>query len=255
MGLAVFPIAGKVPITAHGELDASTSSEVIDSWWAKRPESGVALSLRFTSFFVLDVDRRKFGDETLRALECEYGSLPHTATVLSGSSNWSWHLYFNRPASLAGLSCRALRVRGLHDSGIDVKGVMSGYVGLPPSLHASGHRYCWEASSRIGEVAIADPPAWLIDLVISSSRCAFRGKYHTESVEADSFFLGWLFKRSGMLGPEIRPGVWAVRCPNEHRHSPGKTSLSSTVIFAPEEPGGRGTFFCSHTSFCSDAVR
>jgi hypothetical protein len=64
-----------------------------------------------------------------------------------------------------------------------------------------------------------------------------------------------MFKEAGLLGSQIRPGVFAVRCPNERAHSQGEPYDSSTVIFAPQKPGGRGTFYCSHTAGCSEVFR
>ena len=132
LGFAVFPMRGKVPFKgSNGELDGTTEAATIDRWWTDVPDASIAVALRFTPWFVLDVDRRTFGDATLRALESEHGSLPHTATVLSGSSNWSSHHYFVRPAELEGVSCRALRYPGINTSGIDVKGARYGYVVCP----------------------------------------------------------------------------------------------------------------------------
>jgi hypothetical protein len=148
--------------------------------------------------------------------------------------------------------------RRLFRLGVDVKGCKFGYVVLPPSVHQRTRQpYTWEASSHINDVDVADPPPWLVTLMKRSGSRANRGEQHqhTENVRPEGFYLGVLFKHAGMLGEQIKPGVFAVRCPNEQAHSPGKSSASSTVIFAPEKPGGRGTFFCAHTSACADFIR
>jgi hypothetical protein len=74
-------------------------------------------------------------------------------------------------------------------------------------------------------------------------------------VEALSFWLGRFFASRGDLGPQIRPGVFAVRCPNEAAHTSGRAFDTSTVIFAPSRPHERGTFYCSHTSGCSEVFK
>jgi len=48
--------------------------------------------------------------------------------------------------------------------GLDVRGE-GGYIVVAPSLHESGNIYQWEASSRPGEVALAEAPDWLLELV------------------------------------------------------------------------------------------
>lgn len=251
-GFHVFPLqpGTKEPFEfTHGEHDATTDAETIDTWARRWPNANLAIVPGKSGLFVVDYDVKHFGHESLATLP----KLPDTATTLTGGGGG--HLWFKRPESLDGRSCRALRVDGVFVSGLDIKGVCAGYLVAPPSIHPSGKPYVWEASSRVDEIPIADCPAWLADLVRRSGKRSIEHTPHTVPVEATTFALGVMFAEADMLGRQIRPGVFAVRCPNEDAHSQGEPYDSSTVIFAPEKPGGRGTFFCSHTAGCSEVFR
>jgi hypothetical protein len=251
-GLHVFPLrpGRKDPCPgSHGERDATTDAATIDRWGRQWPDANVGIVPGASGLFVLDVDVRNFGHESLAVLP----ALPDTATTCTGGGGW--HYWFRRTQALDGRRCKTLHVDGVNVSGIDVKGVCSGYVVAPPSIHPSGRRYLWEASSRVDEIPIAEAPGWLVDLAHRSGKRAIQHTPHTVPVEAEAFALGVMFARAGMLGRQVRPGVFAVRCPNEQAHSQGAPFDSSTVIFAPKEPGGRGTFYCSHTAGCAEVFR
>jgi hypothetical protein len=251
-GFHVFPLQqrGKVPFAgSRGEHDATTDPNTVDRWARRWPDANVGIVPGKSGLFVLDVDVRHYGHESLAALP----GLPETATTLTGGGGF--HFWFKRPEALDGRRCKAIKLDGLHVSGLDVKGVCGGYVVAPPSIHPCGRPYVWEDSSRVDEIPIAEAPAWLVALVQKSGGRAIEHTPHTVPVEAQSFALGVMFACAGMLGSQVRPGVFAVRCPNEHAHSGGEPFDSSTIIFAPKKPGGRGTFYCSHTSACSEVFR
>ena len=100
----------------------------------------------------VDQEPRNGGDLTLDELEAQYGKLPDTVVSLTGGGGKH---YFFRHFGKA-LSSRAHAL----GPGLDLKGD-GGYIIAPPSLHVSGLRYEWEASSGPDQVPIAAFPAWL----------------------------------------------------------------------------------------------
>lgn len=251
--LGVIPIRAreKTPLCERGEHDATVDPSIIEKWATRWPDAGVALVPSFSGHMVLDVDKRHYGVETLLSLP----ALPDTVTALTGGGGL--HIWFKAVLALQAVRASRLHVTGLDRSGIDIKGLQHGYVVVSPSIHKSGRAYTWEASSRIDELAIAEPPGWLIDSLLSQGTRPRPIPSLAHPVDPESFVLGRLFRRKGLLGPQIKPGCFAVRCPTEQFHSQGKPFDTSTVLFAPP-PGSwndRGTFYCSHSSFCTEEWR
>jgi hypothetical protein len=130
-GFHIFPTsATKMPLTPHGHLDASTTSEQIAAWWRRWPSAGIGLACR-PDLLVVDVDPRHEGDDSLRTLERQHAPLPDTWTSRTGGGGL--HYLLRRPAGTV--------VDRPVAAGVDIKA--NGYVILPPSRHASGRRYEW----------------------------------------------------------------------------------------------------------------
>lgn len=72
-----------------------------------------------------------------------------------------------------------------------------------------------------------------------------------ETVDPRSFYVGKLFSEYYWLGDELKPGVFAARCPGEALHRWGERFDGSSVVRAPERPGDAGTFRCAHPE-CRD---
>jgi hypothetical protein len=68
-----------------------------------------------------------------------------------------------------------------------------------------------------------------------------------DSVDPSSFPMGRLFAEYYWLGDEIKPGVFAVRCPGEIVHNGGERFDGSTVIQAPTNGDEFGQLRCRHT--------
>ena len=156
-GWPVVPIAGKRPWLKDWVNLASVDAATVRGWWEQRPKSGVGLLTGpRAGHWVLDVDPRHGGLETLADLEREHGELV-TLRVRTGSGGL--HLYFRHPVGLQLTN----RVEAL--PGLDVRGA-GGQVVAPPSLHPdTGLAYEWE-----NELPIADAPRWLLDLLRPPSR-------------------------------------------------------------------------------------
>lgn len=138
----------KHPLTKNGKDDFTTDAAVLAHWarsfpgcnWGGRPTEGV---------FILDVDPRNGGHDSLSKLELEHGPLPQTLTARTGGGGL--HIWWTGHTRRGKLGDRY--------PGLDIK-TDTGYVVLPPSVHASGQAYEW-LDLRPAEYA----PAWLHDLL------------------------------------------------------------------------------------------
>jgi hypothetical protein len=107
----------------------SDESRVAELWGGSRgfPNDGIGVVTGAKSnIWVLDVDPRAGGLETLRALEQQHGELPKTITVRTGSGGL--HVYFKYP----GPNYR--NTAGALGEGLDTRGD-GGYVVGPGSIH------------------------------------------------------------------------------------------------------------------------
>jgi hypothetical protein len=147
----VFPCLsrGKVPLTPHGCLDATTDAETIRGWWTRWPGANVGLATG-AGLLVVDVDPRHGGTASLANLP----ELPPTRESLTGGGGR--HLFYRAAESLR---CSAGRL----GSGLDVRGE-GGYIVTPPSVHPSGALYRWREGRGLAH-PVAEAPAWLLDLL------------------------------------------------------------------------------------------
>jgi hypothetical protein len=152
-GLRVFPCkpAGKAPATTHGVKDATLDANKITAWWTAQPTCNIAVATG-GGMLVVDVDSLD-AEAELRQLETRFGALPPTIEAITAKGR---HIYLRYP-----------QTRNVRNStskvaaGIDVR-ANGGFVIAPPSLHPSGKRYCWSVDSSS---ALAEAPAWLLDLI------------------------------------------------------------------------------------------
>lgn len=210
--------AGKHPRTAHGLKDATTDADQIRRWWARSPESNIGIATGAAAgFMALDVDPRGCGDELLWELERQHGELP--ATVISLTGGGGAHLLFKHAEGLKNQA-------GEIGPGLDLK-TDGGYIVAPPSMHLSGRRYCWEGSSRPGEVSLASAPAWLLELARrAKANENGNGGGAAKPVDAKILHgqrnstlasLAGSMRRRGMAAPEIEAALVAV---NQRRCDP-----------------------------------
>lgn len=254
MNWKVFPlrIRGKEPngkLAPNGVHDATLNEITIREWWKAYPDANVGLPCG-QGFFVLDVDPRNNGDETLGALEREHGKLPQTPCAVTGSGGR--HILF---ALVDGV-----KLKGSLGEGLDVKGI-GGYVVAAPSIHPCGGAYTWEASAHPLEVPIAEAPEWM-----TRSLCK-RAIAPSASVGAAAeSFLARCFDVAGWLGAAQDSARVMARCPWSNEHSAdrqgnrtGEGQDTSCVILAPTGDRPLGIFHCAH-GHCShrgnlDALR
>ncbi len=157
----------KHPWSEHGVKDASRNEEwITERWKDELANIGVACG-QASGFWALDVDPLKGGAESLAELEAKHGKLPDTVEAITGSGGR--HILFAMPP--AGVK---IRNRVGFAPGLDTRSD-GGYIIVAPSLHESGRRYEWEASSQPDETSIASAPDWLIELVLGAPGRELRG--------------------------------------------------------------------------------
>lgn len=148
---------GKHPRIDNWQNDGSVDPAVIIGWWRTWPDANVGvLTGKPSGFIALDVDPDSGGEESLAALEAQYGPLPRTETSRTGSGGK--HFLFAYPGTRVKNSAKKIA------PGLDIRGD-GGQIVAPPSTHRSGKAYQW-----IVEADLADPPTWLLELLRDEPR-------------------------------------------------------------------------------------
>jgi bifunctional DNA primase/polymerase-like protein/primase-like protein/IclR-like helix-turn-helix domain-containing protein len=227
-GWPVFPVNGKTPLTEHGFHDASRDPEQIRAWWAAHPAAGVAVATGEPSgLLVVDIDAQKGGATAWKRLCGERGKVPKTLATLTGGGGS--HLLFRYPGDVPSSTSRLAE----H---VDVKAA-GGYVVFPPSVHPNGRAYKWMNP----KTAVAEPPAWLVELT--------RGRPSTPTTpsvaeiipegqrRAAMLTVAGRLKRAGLTGAEILPTLRELnrRCrPPLDEAELQSVALKSTLDADPE---------------------
>lgn len=156
------PSPGKHPRINGWSAKATTNWRQVREWWTRFPQANIGLACGERSgIFVLDIDchtPEQSGYETLEEWQAQYGAVPETPTSLTGSGGQ--HLFFRSPQA-------RLTIQAGIGPGVDYRNT-GGLVILPPSLHAAGRRYAWEASSHPLDLPLSEIPAWLMALLPAS---------------------------------------------------------------------------------------
>lgn len=132
--------------------------EKIVDWWGRRwPQANISIVTGIVSgLVVLDIDPGHGGDESLADLELELGPLPDGPRALTGGGGY--HLLFRHPGG------GEIQSRAGWRPGIDIR-ADGGQIIAPPSSHASGRAYGWEAERAPDEFAAPDlPPQYVADI-------------------------------------------------------------------------------------------
>ena len=142
--------------SALGLKDATTDQAEIRQWWAPWPCANVAIRTGSESgVFVVDIDTKNDGRQTLLQLIDEHGEWPATVEEVIGGGGA--HIFFRHPG-------HKITSRDNVRPGLDVKGD-GGYVVCAPSRHISGGTYRWDECRGPDEIELADAPQWLLELV------------------------------------------------------------------------------------------
>lgn len=156
----------KHPASASGQKDATTDTTVVESWWKENPDYNIGIYAKDSGIFVIDIDPRHNGHESIIKLEERAGgNLPETVEAITGE-------YSTRSGPMRGrhliYKCDPnekfignFKAQGL--DGIDVK--HNGYILVAPSRHATGHCYEWKSGHAPWEREIAEAPEELLAVI------------------------------------------------------------------------------------------
>jgi len=145
------PFARLVP---HGLRDASSNPGTVHSWFGDGNVNIGIVTGATSGVFVIDIDPRHGGDESLAALEARFGPLPATWRFLTGGGGE--HIVFQHPGNVIPNSANKLGV------GIDIRGD-GGYIVAPPSMHMSGRPYAISVDHHPDEISLSEAPSWLLE--------------------------------------------------------------------------------------------
>ena len=167
MGFKIFPISykNKVPLKGYKWKEKATSDfNKIQEDIQDLNQFNLAMPTgKINNIFVLDIDKKNNGFETLKNLEEQLGKLPDTVTVNTGGGGI--HLYFQYPNDV-----KITGVANLLGDGVDTR-TDNNYIVIPPSIHESGKKYEWASGKSIFEIKPKKlPQAWVDALVEASNR-------------------------------------------------------------------------------------
>jgi putative DNA primase/helicase len=155
-GAAILPVVagGKAPAISGGVKSATTNGKVLAARFTSEPDLNYGIATgKMSGIFALDLDGPE-GKKTLAALIDHHGHLPKTVRVMTPNGE---HLYFKAPGYPVPNSA------GKIGPGVDIRGD-GGYV-LGAGSRTSDGVYRYFEGRRLGEIKIADAPAWLLDRV------------------------------------------------------------------------------------------
>lgn len=147
------------PLVGNGLKQATHDRVTLVQWIAAHPDMNIGIVTgEVSGIVVLDIDSGPDTDETndgfipFAALQQRYGNVDDTIAVQTGGGGL--HLYFRHPGGTVRNSASTL------GKGLDVRGD-GGYVVAPPSMHANGTRYVWDADGHPRKRSAAAMPIWL----------------------------------------------------------------------------------------------
>lgn len=147
-GIAVFPVGlDKRPRNRNGFHGATTDEKQVRAWdWNGGGAIGAAIP---DGHFIVDIDPRNGGDQTVKALLMVKRTFPGTRTVETQSGGT--HRYYKMPEGMD-----ASKLKGTLGPGVDIKASGKGYVLVPPS---PGYELKWDSP-------IAEAPEWMLEEIV-----------------------------------------------------------------------------------------
>lgn len=159
----VFPLmpGTKVPMTAHGQHDATRHLPTIHAWWEAAPDANVAIACEPSGLYVIDLDMRHSVDgigNWSELVAAHISALPPEGvlTYMVRTPSGGRHLYYRSPAG------RKLRnTAGRLAPGIDTRG--PGYVVAAGSATEEGAYVA--TGSQVEPAVVAPLPDWILPLL------------------------------------------------------------------------------------------
>jgi hypothetical protein len=241
---AKHPRYGKADLP-DGIKSATADEEQIRKGWRRWPRANIGLATgRAAGFWVLDIDPRHGGDETLHALEREHGELPRTPEAITGGGGR--HILFAYPPDFEIRSIqRSQDAPSPLGHGLDVRGEGGLIVGAG-SRHQSGRAYAWDLAHHPDETAIAEAPTWLLERVKQAQGVAEgkgpappipdkipHGRQHDTLVS-----LAGSMRARGMVEEEIFAALWVVnenRCERPGPEANIRQIAASMMRYTPQD--------------------
>lgn len=228
----------KHPRISDWQKNCTNKPSEIEDWWKKWPKANIGLATGGASgFFVLDVDPRHGGKESLQALVKKNGNFPKTLASHTGGGGY--HIFFKNPEAV-------LKNKVNICPGLDIRGD-GGYIVAPPSIHQSGKQYAWMHEFKDAEIFSA--PTWLYD-ILSSKENGIPLSYNSSSeinigsrnnylfklaskMRRDGFSLIDIEKNICLINqqnckPPLQKDEIEIICKSAHRYLPAKTNHSES---------------------------
>lgn len=218
------PLSRAVP---SGVNDATTNEKIVRTWWTRFPDANVGIQTGFRSgLFVLDVDPRNGGDESLVSLESRIGRLPETPVSITGALGA--HHLFTIPLE-GGPVPSAKNVGGW--TGLDLK-ADGGYIVAPPSVHASGRSYVWDVHQHPDEVELAPAPEPLV--AMARRREVAERRPYTPTMEREELSEPMVAALRGKLRRRYQRDTRGLRDASPSGVDASLATLAALAGFAPE---------------------
>jgi hypothetical protein len=229
----VFPVKprGKEPLTKHGYKDATVDEAQIRAWWKQWPDANIGIPTGI-KFWVLDIDPRNGGEESLEALINKHGPLTNTLQQISGGGGR--HYLFQLPD-------QQVIKNGTLAQGIDVKGE-GGYILVAPSIHPSGKPYTWDGARPITRQEFLPAGGWLLEQTKGSRNGQAvptlperipHGKQH-ETL----FRMGCYLRSKGFGQDELFAALWAANQKRCEKPGPLKNIENLAASICTQYPAG-----------------
>lgn len=154
MGWPVFPTSpeNKRPLIEEWQLNATTETSFIRSWWEDHPNAGVGVVPGLVGCFVVDVDAKngKDGFNTLAELERTHGFETWDAPGQDTPSGGRHILFRGTAKTSTGVLGSGLDTRGGSEEG--GLGYIVAYIDAPPSYPAKCPSLPAELVAKLGEI-------------------------------------------------------------------------------------------------------